>query len=282
MLRRSVLITGCSTGIGKACAVHLDKIGFRVFAGVRRDSDADALKIESRDRIEPVYIDVTELESINSAAKYVSDKLSGAGLYGLVNNAGIVIAGPLEFLPLEQIRKQFDVNLFGQIAVTQIFLPMIRKAKGRIVNMGSNSGLIAAPMIGPYSASKFALEAFTDSLRIELKSSGIAVSIIEPGDVNTPIWQKSAAVAQELATHYPDTAISFYSPFFSAVEAVSEKAPQNGIAPDSVAELVAHALTAKKPRTRYLVGKHVWLQSFLKKCLPDRMFDRLILKSLGL
>jgi NAD(P)-dependent dehydrogenase (short-subunit alcohol dehydrogenase family) len=280
--RGAVVITGASTGIGKSCALYLDSIGFRVFAGVRKASDRDMLKRESSGRITPLLLDVTNAASIVSAAEAVAATVGDAGLNGLVNNAGIVVAGPLEFLPLDEIRKQFEVNVLGQIAVIQAFLPLLRRARGRIVNMGSISGRVAAPFIGPYSASKFALEAFTDSLRVELLPWDIKVSIIEPGDVATPIWERSIAAAEKVAKNYPPQAFSLYAHAFAAIQEEAQRESTIGISPNVIARLVAHALATKSPRTRYLAGKGVRLRLFLKKILPDRVFDRLIVLHLGL
>ncbi len=282
IIRKAIVITGGSTGIGKACALYLDRLGFHVFAGVRRGSDGDAVKRESSGSITPLLLDVTDAASIGSAAEAVAATVGEAGLSGLLNNAGIVVAGPLEFLPLDEIRKQFDVNVLGQIAVTQAFLPLLRKCRGRIVNMGSVSGRVAAPFIGPYAASKFALEAFTDSLRVELLPWDIKVSIIEPGDVATPIWEKSIAAAEKVVEKFPQEAISLYASAFTAIRKKTEKDSKTGISPNIIARLVAHALTARKPKTRYLAGKGVRLELFLKKILPDRVFDRLIVRHLGL
>ena len=189
----AVVITGASTGIGRVCAFHMDKLGFRVFAGIRNESDGRSLIEGSAGRITPLLIEVTDSVSALAAADRVAGAVGSAGLSGLVNNAGIVVAGPLEFLPLSELRKQFEVNVLGQIAVTQAFLPLLRQARGRIVNMSSIAGRVAFPYIGPYSASKYALEAISDALRIELLPWGISVSVIEPGDVATPIWKKSTS-----------------------------------------------------------------------------------------
>src|SRR5271169_5091661 len=166
--RGVVVVTGTSTGIGRAAAIHLDKIGFRVFAGVRRIQDGESLKVESTERITPVLMNVTDEATLVAAVGQVAKAVGDEGLSGLVNNAGIAVGGPLEFLPISEIRKQFEVNVLGQIAVIQSFLPLLRKTNSRIVNVGSIAGRMAVPFIGPYSASKFALEAITDSLRIEL------------------------------------------------------------------------------------------------------------------
>ncbi|MGD1157325.1 MAG: SDR family oxidoreductase, partial [Terriglobia bacterium] len=185
----AVVITGASTGIGEACALHLDKLGFRVFAGIRKAADAEALRHRASARLVPIRLDVSDETEVEQAARNVTEALRGEGLAGLVNNAGIVVAGMLEFLPLDALRRQLEVNVVGQVAVTQAFLPHLRKARGRIVNIGSVSGLIAGPFSGAYAASKFALEALTDALRVELRPWKIHVSIVEPGNIQTPIWK---------------------------------------------------------------------------------------------
>ncbi|MEK7693262.1 MAG: SDR family oxidoreductase, partial [Chloroflexota bacterium] len=186
---RSVVITGASTGIGEACALHLDALGWRVFAGVRKGADGEALQRKASARLIPVRIDVTDQASIASACDAVAQELGARGLDGLVNNAGIAVAAPLEFVPIDDLRRQLEINVIGQIAVTQAFLALIRTARGRIVNIGSVSGKLATPFTGPYSASKFAMEALTDALRIELRPWKIEVSIVEPGSIATPIWE---------------------------------------------------------------------------------------------
>src|SRR2546429_6668900 len=185
--RGAVLISGASTGIGRACAEHLDGLGFAIFAGVRNQSDADSLRGAGSGRTQPVMLDVTEPESIASALRIV-DEAATAGLSGLVNNAGISVGGPLEFVEIDEWRRGLEVNFIGQVAVTQAALPALRKARGRIVNMTSIGGRLASPFLGPYNASKYALEAVTDSLRLELRQFGVAVAAIEPGAVATPIW----------------------------------------------------------------------------------------------
>ena len=280
--RGAVVITGASTGIGKTSALHLDRLGFRVFAGVRKDPDGEHLKRESSGRITSLRIDVTDPSTITSAAGTVTNIVDGAGLAGLVNNAGIVVAGPLEFLPLDKIRQQFEVNVFGQLAVTQAFLPLLRKARGRIVNMGSISGRVSNPFIAPYSASKFALESFTDALRMELMPWGISVSIIEPGNIATPIWEKSIAASDDLLSGLPPVAKELYGPVFTAVRKAAEKSGKGAIPAIVVARAVAHALSAKRPKTRYLIGRDARIQLILRKLLPDRVMDRITMWYLGL
>lgn len=272
----AVVITGASTGIGRACALHLVGLDYQVFAGVRTDKDAESLQRESARRITPLLMDVTDEASVRAAADAVAAARGDSGLSGLVNNAGIVVSGPLEFLPASEIRKQFEVNVVGQITVIRAFLPLLRKASGRIVNMSSISGRIALPFLGPYSASKFALEAITDSLRIELLPWGIKVSVIEPGAVKTPIWKKSRAAAEKTARNFPAEAVALYGEAAAAFRSETEKAEEAGIETGIVVRAVEHALTANEPKIRYLVGRRLRLQLFFKRILPDRLFDRLI------
>src|SRR6266699_3313713 len=274
----SVVVTGASTGIGEACALRLDRRGFRVFAGVRREVDGGALKQKASGRLTPIILDVTDASSIKSAAA-VAASLAEEGLSGLVNNAGIAIAGPLEFLPIDELRRQFEVNVIGQIAVTQAFLPLLRKGHGRIVNMGSIAGKSALPFTGPYCASKFALEALTDSLRMELLPWNIPVSIIEPAYVTTPIWQKSLQGGEKVAAMLPPRAHELYghaiASMHNIVSNIRKTALNNDVSADVVARVVEHALTANRPRTRYLVGTAALLRVLLG-ILPDRTRDRLI------
>lgn len=280
---RSVLITGASTGIGEACALHLDQLGWRVFAGVRKDADGDALRAKSSPRLLPVRIDVVDPGSIVAAHETVARELGDRGLDGLVNNAGIAIAAPLEFVPIEDLRRQLEINVIGQIAVTQAFLAPIRKARGRVVNMGSIGGRLATPFLGPYNASKFALEALTDSLRAELRPWRIQVAVIEPGSIATPIWEKSTAEADRMEAALPPEGHALYGKAIKALRAFAEITASKGIPPVEVAKAVTHALTAKKPKTRYLVGDNqTRIQAIIAKVVPDRVRDGLIERQLKL
>src|SRR5919198_2886732 len=206
----SCLITGASTGIGEACALRLDARGWRVFAGVRREEDAARLRSQLSERSQPVIVDVTDPASIARATATVSSVLKEEGLAGLVNNAGIAVAGPLEFLSLEEFRRQLEVNVTGQLAVTQACLPQLRRGRGRIVFMGSIAGRVTFPMMGPYSASKHALEALADALRVELQPWGMHVSIVEPGSIATPIWRKGEEAAAQASARFPPAADHLY------------------------------------------------------------------------
>ena len=279
---RTVVITGASTGIGEACAMRLDRHGWRVFAGVRKDADGERLKQQASDRLTPIMLDVTDEAQIAAAKEAVGATVGEAGLDGLVNNAGVGIGGPLEFLTPQDLRQQLEVNVVGQIAVTQAFLSQIRKAHGRVVNIGSIAGRMSAPFMGPYSASKFAMEALTDALRQELRPWGIHVAIIEPGSIATPIWEKTRAMADEMEKNLPEEAMRLYGEAISALRQAVSKFEEAGIPPDEVAKFVQHALTAKRPKTRYVVGRDAQIQRVLAKVVPDRVRDGLVARQLGL
>ena len=279
---RAVVITGASTGIGAACALHLDRLGFTVFAGVRKQEDGVALQRSSSDRLIPIPLDVTEQASIEEARALVSDRMGTNGLYGLVNNAGIAVVGPLEAVPIPDLRRQLEVNVIGQMAVTQAFLPLIRKARGRIVNMGSIAGRSTMPLMGPYSASKFALEAMTDALRLEVQQWGIHVSIVEPGAITTPIWEKTTSDANHREASLPGELRTLYEPVVAGVRRVVEEAAKRAIPADVVAKVVEEALTAPSPKTRYLVGNDAKLRAFMVKILPDRLSDKILTRILNL
>jgi NAD(P)-dependent dehydrogenase (short-subunit alcohol dehydrogenase family) len=265
-----------------ACALHLDRLGFRIFGGVRKEKDGESLIQKSAGRITPLLMDVTDETSIAAAVDNVVKAAGYKGLFGLVNNAGIVVGCPLEFFPLSEIRRQFEVNVLGQIAVTQAVLPFLRASRGRIVNMGAIAGRVALPFAGPYSASKFALEALTDILRVELLPWGISVSIIEPSQVATPIWKKFLTEAGKTVQNFPPQVADLYGSSLKAFATAAEKTAATGIDPDIVARAVAHALTARNPKTRYLVGHNARLLVFLNKVLPDRLFDQLVIRYFGL
>lgn len=273
---RAIVITGASTGIGAACAWHLDRLGFTVLAGVRRMEDGEALKARASARLQPISLDVTDVGSIERAREAVAKHVGSSGLAGLVNNAGIAVVGPLEIVPLADLRQQFEVNVIGQVAVTQAFLPLLRQGCGRIVNMGSIAGRAAMPVMGPYSASKFALEALTDALRLEVQQWGIHVSIVEPGAIATPIWTKSGAKAEELETATSGELQALYAGVVAGVRRRVAEAAARAIPSDAVAQAVEHALTASCPKTRYLVGRDAKVRALMIKLLPDRLSDRLM------
>ena len=269
----SVVITGASTGIGRACALRMDRLGHTVFAGVRRPEDGDSLVTEGSNRLRPLVLDVTDADTITAATQAVERAVEGRGLQGLVNNAGIGIGGPVEALDLDRLRHQFEVNLFGQVAVTQAFLPLLRSGSGRVVNMSSVSGRVAQPFMGPYCASKFALEAITDSLRREVREQGIAVSAVQPGVIQTPIWDKAQAAADEVHRELAGELAQLYGRAATGAKKTFAKLAAGGTSPERVADAVEHALTAKRPRLRYQVGTDAKIGVTLARLLPDRGFD---------
>lgn len=280
----AVVISGASTGIGRACALHLCDLGFRVFAGVRKEVDGAALAAEAT-RVTPLLLDVVDPASIDAAARKVSEALGASPLMGLVNNAGISGGGPQEFLSLEDWRGVFEVNLFGVIGTTKAFLPLLRRAgrSARIVNMSSISGRVPAPFLGPYTASKHALEAVTASLRLELRPWGIHAATVEPGVVLTPIWDKAENQIQSAKDRLPPEALELYGPALErALGKLIARGRKKGCPPKHVAESVAHALTSKRPRCRYLVGTDARAAASAQWLTPDRLFDRVVLKDLGL
>jgi NAD(P)-dependent dehydrogenase (short-subunit alcohol dehydrogenase family) len=272
----AIVITGASTGIGAACARFLADHGFHVFAGVRDRQAGEVLASGRATRLIPIHLDVTEQGSIRDAVDRVTRHLGDAGLAGLVNNAGIAVGSPLEVIPIDLLRRQFEVNVFGQIAVTQAFLPLLRKGHGRIVNMGSIAGRATIPLMGPYSASKFALEALTDALRLELQPWNMHVSVIEPGAIATPIWEKSIKAATDLEAIASSTATIRYTEMVMRIKEAVGKAAERAIPPDAVVRAVIHALTAARPRTRYLVGTDAKIRAWMVKWLPDRLNDQLL------
>ena len=280
MASGTVVVTGASTGIGEATAFELQSLGFSVVAGFRREADGERLRSQG---LTPLQLEVTDPDSIAAAASEVESLVGAAGLAGLVNNAGVAVAAPIEFVPIAELRRALEVNLLGQVAVTQAFLPLLRIAQGRVVNMGSISGRVALPLMGPYAASKFALEAVTDSLRREVHGQGIEVVIIEPGGVRTPIWEKGVADAERMREALPPEAERLYGKLVASMrEQTREIAEERGLPPRDVAAVVAHALTAPRPRTRYVVGRDARLRLAVAKRVPDRLFDRLLFRVLGL
>ncbi len=276
--QRSVLITGTSSGIGEATALRLARAGWRVFAGVRADADGDRLRAAAGERLRPVTIDVTEPATIAAVAEALGD----APLDGLVNNAGTAFAMPLEFLPLDQLRRQLEVNLVGHVAVTQALLPNLRSARGRIVNVGSIAGRSALPFLGAYAASKHALEAVTDSLRVELRPFGVAVVVVEPGTIATPIWRKAGERVQELAAELPAELGELYGQRMAAFRNAAAAAGRRAEPADDVAIVVERALTSRRPRARYAVGRDARRRALVERLptgLRDRVYERVLLRT---
>lgn len=279
---KSALVTGASTGIGRATALHLDGNGWRVFAGVRQEEDAASLREAGSERLVPLMLDVTDAGQIAAAAERVGAEVGEAGLDGLVNNAGIAVPGPLETLPIEDFKRQIEVNLSAHVAVTQAMLPSIRRARGRIVFITSIGGLMAFPMFGAYHAAKFGLEAVGDVFRQELRPWSIRVAIVEPGSIATPIWERGEAEVDAIAGRARDGHTELYGEAIDAYREVARKTGARGIPPERVAKKIAHALTARRPRTRYLVGADAHGQAFATRVLPDRLVDWLVARATGL
>jgi NAD(P)-dependent dehydrogenase (short-subunit alcohol dehydrogenase family) len=270
-----VLVTGASSGIGEATVLHLRELGFEPVAGVRREEDAERLRSQG---LRTVMLDVTDEAQIAAAR----GELGGGALAGLVNNAGVAVAAPLEFLPIDQLRRQLEINLVGQVAVTQAFLPALRRAGGRIVNVSSIGGRVALPLVSPYNASKFALEGVSDSLRRELRAQGVDVIVIEPGGVRTPIWGKGNELAASMMAAMPPEAERLYGRMVEAMRReIAKIERERGLPPRAVAEVIGRALTVSRPRTRYVVGSNAKLRARMAAVLPDRVMDRLIGRSLG-
>jgi NAD(P)-dependent dehydrogenase (short-subunit alcohol dehydrogenase family) len=253
---RSVLITGASSGIGKACATRLAAAGWQVYAGVRTPGDAP-------DGTTEMLLDLTDPEAIG--------RLRFDRLGGLVNNAGIAVASALEDLPVAELRRQLEVNVVGQLAVTQALLPALRAAHGRVVLVGSIAGRSALPFLGAYAITKFALEAMADSLRLELAPDGIEVALVEPGTIATPIWTKPQPLADGVSERYRARVEKFRG---VAAARAAKAAPA-----DRVAQAIEHALTAERPKTRYVVGRDARIRATIER-LPDRLRDRVLTRAL--
>jgi NAD(P)-dependent dehydrogenase (short-subunit alcohol dehydrogenase family) len=280
LIMKTFLITGSSTGIGEACALHLDRLGHQVYAGVRRESDGDRLRAKASDRMTPVIVDVTDEASIDAAAKRVESEVGR--LDGLVNNAGVGRGGPIEFLDLDEWKDQFEVNVFGQVAVTKKMLPLVRKSPaGRIVFISSIGGKVSTQSLGPYNSSKHAIEAIGDALRQELHPWGIGVSLVEPGAIRTEIWAKASETVEKLEREYPAEARELYARHIEGVKKGLEFQTKNAAPAEKVAKAVEHALLASRPRTRYLVGRDARLMAVMRSLLPDRALDAMVRRVSG-
>jgi NAD(P)-dependent dehydrogenase (short-subunit alcohol dehydrogenase family) len=277
MAGSTVVVTGSSTGIGLAVCTLLARRGYHVVAGVRSEADAARLRALDPAHIEPVHLDVTSDDDIQALALQLAD---GRRVVALVNNAGIAVPGPVELLPTDEWRRQFEVNVFGAVAVTRALLPRLLESRGRVINVSSISGFVAPPLLAPYTASKHALEALSDALRRELGSTGVRVVVVQPGDVSTPIWTKSRTGADQLFDESPDEVQARYAGLVAAVRARSEIAQRTGMPVDEVAEVVLEALTADRPRTRYPVGREAKALALLRRVLPDRVMDAIVRRAL--
>ncbi|MDF2707298.1 MAG: family oxidoreductase [Nonomuraea muscovyensis] len=269
---KTVLVTGASTGIGRATALLLAREGFTVHAGVRKDADGEALG----PTVIPIILDVTDAGRIAEAAERIGH------LDALVNNAGIGVTGPLEFVPLDVLRRQYEVNVFGQVAVTQAMLPMLRSSKGRVVTVGSVGSWITLPFGGPLCSSKHAIRSLNDALRMELKPYGVAAVLIEPGSIHTDAVDKLEDEVEPRLASLGEEGRRLYGAAYRTMVTSGLKEERSGSSPDVVARAVLHALTARKPRSRYPVGKKSRLMSTLGRIVPQYTLDRLRLRALGL
>lgn len=274
----AVVITGAGSGIGQAATLACHAAGFHVFAGVRKGEDGDRLRGKCPDRVTPVILDITKKEDVAAAQCLVSEQLGDATLLkALINNAGIGVGGPLEFLPIEDLRLQYEVNVFGHVAVTQAFLPLLRRSKGRVINVGSMAGRVSLPFSGPYASSKAALAALTDALRRELSWWNIPVILFEIGSVKTPIWDKAFATAEERARRMPVEGQVLYEKTLAAMNGYMQNLLRYAVKPETVARVLIKALEAPRPKTRYFVGLDAYL-GLMTRLLPDRWVDWLLRK----
>jgi NAD(P)-dependent dehydrogenase (short-subunit alcohol dehydrogenase family) len=285
------LITGASTGIGRATALRLTASGWTVLAGVRDPAAGERLVADAgtagaqSGRLLPLALEVTDTAQVAAAAARVEQEAvrdgvsSRGGLDALINNAGMGIGGPLELVSAEDLRRQFDVNVLAQVAVTQALLPALRRAGGRIVFVSSIGGRVAMAFTAPYAASKHAIEAFGDALRVELRSSGVQVALVEPGSVATPIWDKSRAEAERVVI--PPELQDVYGAIPAAMDKVLEDTARRGIPPEQVAATIERALASPRMKARYVVGRDAKAMLFVRRLLPDLVFDRVARRALG-
>ncbi|MGQ4377819.1 SDR family NAD(P)-dependent oxidoreductase [Streptomyces sp. SAS_267] len=273
---RAVLITGASSGLGEACALHMSRVGFHTLAGVRRPEDGERLRGAAVGQLTPVIVDVTDETSVQAAVHEVTGLVGGSGLWGLVNNAGIAVTAPLECVPMEQMRRQLDINVIGQVRMIQGFLPLLRAGAGRIVNVSSGLGNVALPYLGAYAASQFAKEALSDALRRELAPQRVPVVVVQPGAVLTPLWSKMSDTGNRALEGAPEPVQELYRrSFLGFMEANETSARSSRTTVDDVARVIFRALVAERPRTRYTIGRDATGSRVLSRLLPDRALDRI-------
>jgi NAD(P)-dependent dehydrogenase (short-subunit alcohol dehydrogenase family) len=278
---KSVLISGASSGIGKALSLELDRQGYQVFAGVRNSNDADVLSSQASPQLTPVILDVTIPETISTTCRELSEK-TGGELFCVVNNAGISISGALEFMPLLDFRQQIEVNLVGQLTLTQACLPMLRMTTGRVIFVSSVAGRLVTPFNGPYAASKAALVALADALRIELMPWGISVSVLIVGSVQTPIWEKSSHTAVEILRRMPAEAWGLYGKMQKRAGAFYTRSGRSGMPVEKVVKITRRILEANRLKEYVLVGRDAVIIELISKLLPVRLRDWLVRRQMGL
>jgi len=276
MAKRVALVTGTSSGIGREIVRLLAAQGYTVFAGVRKQADADKLVLENNPGTVPLLLEVTEESSIHEAVEKITPMLNADDSFALVNNAGITVGGPMELLDMKALRQQFDVNVFAPIAMTQAFLPLLRAHHGRVVLMGSLFGRIALPFVAPYAGAKYSLEAFADSLSMELRPWGIKVILMEPGNIATPIWETTKKRVSATIDAVPPEKLDLYRIALESFERLTDGYAATGLHPSRVARRVAHALAARHPRTRYPVGADAHIYGRIGPLLPDSIRHRIL------
>jgi len=274
--RGSVVVTGASTGIGAATVAALVVDGFHVWATVRREQDADRLRDDHGDAVHPLQMDLEDHDSVRAAGAAVT---TAGPLWGLVNNAGVALPGPLEYLPIEVFRRQLEVNLVGQLLVTQVMLPALlaesaQRGEARIVMIGSIGGRVAGPVLGGYAAAKHGLVGMTGSLRAELAPFGVQVLLIEPGAIATPIWSRGAAAGDQLVA--PAEVLQRYDKMLAAARDMARNGSARGLPPDAVAAVIREALTKRDPPPRQVVGRDAKLMAAMVRLLPYRLLYRLL------
>ena len=279
-MNKSILVTGASSGIGWATSLELAEKGWRVFAAVRKEADAKKLRDASSGKITTVIMDIVDYESVKRGAKEIEKALGGAGLDALFNNAGISVQGPLEIIPIELFEQQIRVNVFGHVFVTQTFLPLLRKAQGRIVFTSSESGRMTLPMMAPYSASKFALEAVASALRIELRPWKIRVSSVELQTIKTPMWEKIDTSTEKLIASLPQKARDLYQKELKTQSVFPKWQAEMGISMKKAVRVIIRALSARSPKARYLVGYEARLLVYSHAIAPIWMMDWIASKTL--
>lgn len=279
---QTVFITGTTTGIGLATARYLDEVGWRVFAGVLPGEDTTALETDASENLTILPVDITDSDMVAATFRRIQREVGDSGLDGLVNNAGIGMSGPMEVMPLSDIQQVMEINYIGHVRVTRTCLPLIRQARGRIVNISSILGRVVAPFSGPYCASKFALEAFSDALRMELRPWQIHVAVIEPTIIQTAIWQKQTDMQDTMLAELPPQARELYGQQMTIMQRSTIEQANLAVSPEQVAQAIHHALTVTRPRTRYVVGGESLALRLLHRFVPDRWRDMILLRRLRL
>jgi NAD(P)-dependent dehydrogenase (short-subunit alcohol dehydrogenase family) len=277
--QKTIVITGCSSGFGRITTLHMAKLGWRVFATVRKEVDQQALqstaeKLGLQDTIRIVLCDITDQQQVAHFCQVVGEDTSRVEV--LVNNAGVAYSGPVELLDLDDLRQQFEINVFAHIGVTQTFLPLLKAAKGTIVNMSSVGGLVSLPILGPYSASKFALEALSDSMRVELAPFGVQVVILEPGSSITQLQ----ATGRKQAEKFDQFRSGPLGPLLESFDTMWRQVEQKSFAPELIAQTIEKITRTPHPKPRYLVAPHDRQMIFARKFLSDRAWDRQVRKML--